>query len=605
MEKVKKIKIGCKPYEVYDPSAHERIDQLEQRDLLENITVEAHVDDTTGTPNVNVVKGENKITLNFSGLKGQPGIDGLDAVGEQGPEGPQGETGPEGPQGPQGEPGYDGKTGKTPHITANATYDASIAGNSPHVHVDVDGTDENPVFNFRFSGLRGKDGVDGQDGQNGYDGSNYDDSQLRNKIQQVENDLANKWNSIDQKIQNDVDDIVNDSQWLEELSGKVQSQSNFGDSDVDAYLQRIGLYTEENGTRTWAWSTIQQEINNIWIAVRAIETGVDPTDLTALEASLRTYVDTQTSTAFANLHSEYARKDAEKIIEWMYSELDQGAGPEQTWNDLVSAAGGNGSGAIANVSTNIKKLANNEYLATANLVSEITANKAGIATALASAGVLTTADLNNASSTLYSKLGEKYAAVDTAVTKDSSGNIQSGVTINADQINLQGHVWADDINASSVVATGLNNLSSNKVSVTGNGIVVTNGSTATTTVMPGQIQLGSSGVGTNYVSNGSLTIGYMQYSSSDNVLRVGAIETNSEIKTNKVRSVNGDSANIQLSSSENGHGGTVIVNAEATISLVSPNIVCSGGKLTLSANGENVDLTADTLKRLIQMLENQ
>jgi len=36
----------------------------------------------------------------------------------------------------------------------------------------------------------------------------------------------------------------------------------------------------------------------------------------------------------------------------------------------------------------------------------------------------------------------------------------------------------------------------------------------------------------------------MQYSSSDNVLRVGAIETNSEIKTNKVRSVNGDSANI-------------------------------------------------------------
>jgi len=213
--------------------------------------------------------------------------------------------------------------------------------------------------------------------------------------------------------------------------------------------------------------------------------GVDSTDLTALEASLKQYIDEETSTAFTNLHTEYARKDAETIIEWMYSELDQGASPEQTWNDLVSAANGNGSGAISNVATNIKKLANNEYLATANLVSEITANKAGIVTALASAGVLTTADLNNASSILYSKLGEKYAAVDTVVTKDSSGNIQSGVTINADQINLQGHVWADDINASSVVATGLNNLSSNKVSVTGNGIVVTNGSTATTTVMPG------------------------------------------------------------------------------------------------------------------------
>lgn len=441
MEKIKKIKIGCKPYEVYDPSAHEKIEQITERDLLQDIVVEAHVDDTTGTPNVAVVKGENKITLNFSGLKGEPGNSGENAVGIQGPKGDKGDKGDTGAQGPQGEPGYDGKTGKTPVIGATASYDYSVSGNQPHVHVDVDGEPEHPIFNFRFSGLRGLDGADGQDGQNGrdgidgqdgYDGSSYDDSWIRNKIRQVEDDLANKWNSIDQKVKDNVDDIVSDSEWLEEISGKIQTESNFGEDDVDAYLQRIGLYTKSGDTRTWAWSTIQQEINNIWIAVRAIESGVDPTDLTALEASLRTYIDTQTQTAFANLHSEYARKDAEKIIEWMYSELDQGAGPEQTWNDLVSAAGGNGSGAIANVSTNIKKLANNEYLATANLVSEITANKAGIATALASAGVLTSADLDNANSTLYSKLGEKYAAVDTVVTKDSNGKIQSGVTIDAD-----------------------------------------------------------------------------------------------------------------------------------------------------------------------------
>jgi len=35
---------------------------------------------------------------------------------------------------------------------------------------------------------------------------------------------------------------------------------------------------------------------------------------------------------------------------------------------------------------------------------------------------------------LYSKLGEKYASIDTAVTRDSNGVIQSNVTISADQI---------------------------------------------------------------------------------------------------------------------------------------------------------------------------
>lgn len=97
MEKVSKIKIGCKPYELYDPTAHEAIERIQERDVLEDISVEANVDDTTGTPAVSVIKGENKITLNFSGLKG-----------ERGEKGEQGEQGPAGLMGIKGEDGQDG-----------------------------------------------------------------------------------------------------------------------------------------------------------------------------------------------------------------------------------------------------------------------------------------------------------------------------------------------------------------------------------------------------------------------------------------------------------------------------------------------------------------
>lgn len=227
MEKIKKIKIGCKPYEVYDPSAHERIDQLEQRDLLENITVEAHVDDTTGTPNVAVVKGENKITLNFSGLKGEHGDNGINATGIQGPKGDKGDKGDTGAQGPQGEPGYDGKTGKTPNITAQATYDYSVAGNEPHVHVDVNGTPENPVLNFRFSGLRGRDGIDGQDGKNGRDGIDGIDG-MNAKAEDIER-------AVRTEIESQLDDLDADLQTLSWLTYAIDGY----EKDKQAFARLI------------------------------------------------------------------------------------------------------------------------------------------------------------------------------------------------------------------------------------------------------------------------------------------------------------------------------------------------------------------------------
>ena len=90
-------------------------------------TVSATVDETTGTPSVNVEASgpdtAKNISFAFTGLKGEkgdkgdkgdPGPQGIQGeTGETGPQGERGPQGPEGPQGPQGPEGPQGPKGDT------------------------------------------------------------------------------------------------------------------------------------------------------------------------------------------------------------------------------------------------------------------------------------------------------------------------------------------------------------------------------------------------------------------------------------------------------------------------------------------------------------
>lgn len=115
-----------------------------------DITASATVDDTTGTPGVEVTKsGTDPINFAFSftGLKGAQGETGpqgeTGATGEQGPQGIQGETGPQGPA---------GNDGVTPEVSATAEINTQ-GGQNPSVSVTTTGTLLAPVFNFVFRGL--------------------------------------------------------------------------------------------------------------------------------------------------------------------------------------------------------------------------------------------------------------------------------------------------------------------------------------------------------------------------------------------------------------------------------------------------------------------
>ena len=125
-----------------------------------NITANASVSNTTGTPEVTVTKtgtAENP-TLNFafSGLKGETGPQGVAGRDSTVP-------------GPAGRDGVDGTDGVTPTITARATVDNTSSTN-PTVSVVKTGTDANPDFEFNFHGLRGLTGSTGSQGPAGSPG---------------------------------------------------------------------------------------------------------------------------------------------------------------------------------------------------------------------------------------------------------------------------------------------------------------------------------------------------------------------------------------------------------------------------------------------------
>ena len=104
------------------------------------VTASATVNQTTGTPSVNVSKSgtdENpNFNFDFSGIKGNKGDKG--------------------------------NTGATPSISVLASADNTIG--TPTVNVSKSGTDENPSFSFAFSGIKGEKGNKGDKGDDGLDG---------------------------------------------------------------------------------------------------------------------------------------------------------------------------------------------------------------------------------------------------------------------------------------------------------------------------------------------------------------------------------------------------------------------------------------------------
>lgn len=252
----------------------------------------------------------------------------------------------------------------------------------------------------------------------------YNDSEIRQMIATINDNiqaLNNTANAekdrldgviddIDATVSDKVNEMLQDKDFLDELKEGIQSSSNFGDEDVDQYLQQIGIITRDGNSVSYGWSTIQQDVNSIRQSVNnLIETGVDTT---AIQSQINQYVDD----AIANLDisTMYAKKDAESIIEWMYSALKQSTSADKTFTQIASAGKNELSSAISELRTYVEKLKNGDYVATASL-------EASVDNAIA--GLKASASSNSAKTEIFNKIdknSEDIAGIVTSLTNNSS-----------------------------------------------------------------------------------------------------------------------------------------------------------------------------------------
>lgn len=214
-----------------------------QCDCLTNMDIEATVDNNVGNPNVTVTKNNNKVVFAFSGLKGaigQPGSNGSD--------------------GAQGNPGLDGKTGTTPKLGASAHIGQTIG--EPNVEVTVSGSDEEPVFNFTFNGIRGNDGHDGRDGVDGIDGVNGRDGKdgLDAKAEDIERavrtEIETQLEQMDADMQTltwlkyAIDGYENDEQAFARLIAAARDYKDNGKTKLDEAYAGVNalVVKQQDGT---------------------------------------------------------------------------------------------------------------------------------------------------------------------------------------------------------------------------------------------------------------------------------------------------------------------------------------------------------------------
>jgi len=91
----------------------------------------------------------------------------------------------------------------------------------------------------------------GGSGSGSGEGSQYDDSEIREALEDLQDaiDRANATaneererldgviDDINDTVEDKVNEMLTDKDFLDELKEGIQSESNFGDDDVDAYLQ--------------------------------------------------------------------------------------------------------------------------------------------------------------------------------------------------------------------------------------------------------------------------------------------------------------------------------------------------------------------------------
>lgn len=219
----------------------------------------------------------------------------------------------------------------------------------------------------------------------------YDDSWISDEINGIKGDISDarerlrgldimldslsgrldgEINSLDSNIKNKIEQLFKESEWVEENFPQSITDWHQGwDSELERYLRYVGYWDIDpnTGEKTTKWSKLDQRTTSIEQSVNNIKVNGNLSQ--AMQSSIHQLIDGDI--ANLELSTTYASKDAEKIVEWLYSGLKSSTLPDKTFNELKSVAKNDFMNAISSVRTQIDKLENGDYVATTDVSTKV------------------------------------------------------------------------------------------------------------------------------------------------------------------------------------------------------------------------------------------
>lgn len=300
--------------------------------------------------------------------------------------------------------------------------------------------------------------------------AHYDDSAIRAALNEVDtvldstitlvnneqNRLDSVVNGISTTVNDKVNQVLNDSTWMEEHASWIHTTTPEGvttwqegwNENVEAYLQSAGVWSRDNNIDLTQWSTLtqsvdsfssslssiqtdlntkvstttfsvlQQQVNTLSLTVETLSQADDSSISEALQTAINTSVNDAVNgengaIAQLNLETTYAKKDAENVIEWMYSALKNQTTPTKTFNEIVSAGQSDLSSAVSEIRTCIETV-NDQLVSEANFETKVNNTISGL---------YSRATAEAASTSIFSQLKQNtddIATIVTSITEDSS-----------------------------------------------------------------------------------------------------------------------------------------------------------------------------------------
>lgn len=271
----------------------------------------------------------------------------------------------------------------------------------------------------------------------------YDDTELRTAISNLNtaiNDanttatteygkLNTLINNLDSSIQTKIENLFDDSTWIQQNfpAGTTGGGSNFGQSDVESYLQTLGVWTTDGqGNTVTQWSKLNQDVSSISGRVTQLEgnaaTGGN-VNYSLLSSSLYSYIlDNYTTAGMESTWAKFAQltNGDMQMLKWMSSGASSYANDATSTANLFAAAknysdnGSTISQAVSNINALVERDQNDNLVAKSAMESMVDS---------AITGIINTATSSQAGTTIFSKVNQNsddIAAITTKITGDTS-----------------------------------------------------------------------------------------------------------------------------------------------------------------------------------------